>query len=331
MTVGQNVQAGEPLLTLRSHAARRSQVDTLKQQLTDAQLQQAAAIDRAEIELSAARMQLKQAEQQNSSITSRRSSVDLLKRQWQEAQAALGRIEAISQDPLTKAMVSRLEIDKQRANVTAAELQYQSQRDTLDQAELSASSGKDLALEKVRAAEKSLELAKRIDPTAILKAQIASAEQQLALSQIVSPINGTIVSLEARVGESVAQFPLIQVADLSKMVCQVEIYQTDAPLVSVGQTAILNSDAFEAPLHGQVSRIDRLVGFPQLRATDPLAKTDYRTLPVQVAIDPKDAAEAAHWVQLQVEVTIPLTGSAPTPTEAAMNTSQPDSTVGAGS
>ena len=311
VALGQPVNAGDVLITLRSHAARESQVEMLKQQLSDAQLQQTAAIERAEIELSAARMQLKLADQQATSIKNRRPSIELLKQQWQDAQAALRRVEAISQDPLTKAMVSRLEIDKQRASVTAAQLQYQSQQETIDQADLSASSGKELAQEKVRAAEKALDLAKRIDPAAVLKAQIASAEQQLALSKLVSPIDGTVVSLEARVGESIAQYPLIQVADLTRMVCQVEIYQTDAPLVQIGQKAEMRSDAFKKPLRGKVARIDRLIGFPQLRATDPLAKTDYRTLPVQVEIDGADAAVAAHWVQLQVEVTIPLdsTGS----------------------
>lgn len=311
VTLGQPIKAGDVLIVLRSHAARQSQVETLKQQLEDAQLQQAAAIERAAIELSAARMQLKQADQQATSISNRRPSIELLKQQWQDARSALSRIEAISQDPLTKAMISRLEIDKQRASVTAAQLQYQSQQDSLDQADLSASSGKELAQEKVRAAEKSLDLAKKVDPASVIRAQITAAEQQLALSQLVSPIDGTVVSLEARVGESIAQFPLVQVADLTRMVCQVEIYQTDAPLVKIGQAAKLNSDAFKTPLNGKVSRIDRLVGYPQLRATDPLAKTDYRTLPVQVEIDAQDAAVAAHWVQLQVEVTIPLDGPSP--------------------
>lgn len=308
VTLGQPIKAGDVLIVLRSHAARQSQVETLKQQLEDARLQQAAAIERAAIELSAARMQLKQADQQATSINNRRPSIDLLKQQWQDARSALSRIEAISQDPLTKAMISRLEIDKQRATVTTAQLQYQAQQESLDHAELSASSGKELAQEKVRAAEKSLDLAKKVDPASVIRAQITAAEQQLALSQLVSPIDGTVVSLEARVGESIAQFPLVQVADLTRMVCQVEIYQTDAPLVKIGQAAKLNSDAFKTPLNGKVSRIDRLVGYPQLRATDPLAKTDYRTLPVQVEIDAQDAAVAAHWVQLQVEVTIPLDG-----------------------
>ncbi len=207
MSLGQPVKAGDVLIVLRSYAARQSQVEMLKKQLNDAELQQMAAIERAEIELSAARMQLKQAEQQTSSVQNRRPSIDLLKQQWQDAQAALGRAEAISRDPLTKAMVSRLDIDKQRASVTAAQLQYQAQQETLDQAELAATSGRELAQEKVRAAEKSLALARQVDPASVLKAQIASAEQQLALAQLTSPIDGTVVSLEARVGESIAQFP----------------------------------------------------------------------------------------------------------------------------
>lgn len=302
---GQTVKVGDVLITLRSYTSRKAQVEMLKQQLVDAQLQHTAAIERAEIELSAARMQLKQADQQATSIKNRRSSIELLKQQWQDAQAALGRIETISQDPLTKSMVSRLEIDKQRSTVTAAQLQYQSQQETLDQADLSAVSGKELAQEKVRAAEKSLDLAKRVDPASVLKAQIAAAEQQLALSQVVSPIDGTVVSLDARIGESIAQFPLLQVADLSRMVCQVEVDQIDARRAKVGEAAELKSKAFTGSLKGKVSRIERLVGFPQLRASDPLAKTDYRTLPILVEIDPSDAPIAAKWVQLQVEVTIP--------------------------
>ncbi len=133
VSLGQPVKAGDVLIVLRSYAARQSQVEMLKKQLNDAELQQMAAIERAEIELSAARMQLKQAEQQTSSVQNRRPSIDLLKQQWQDAQAALGRAEAISRDPLTKAMVSRLDIDKQRASVTAAQLQYQAQQETLDQ------------------------------------------------------------------------------------------------------------------------------------------------------------------------------------------------------
>ncbi|MCC6508572.1 MAG: efflux RND transporter periplasmic adaptor subunit [Pirellulaceae bacterium] len=309
VSVGDPVKIGQPLVVLRSATARQSQLETLKQQLEDARLQRDANIDRAKIELSGAQLQLSQAVEQLTSLERRRSSLDLLKQQWQDAQAAFQRMETIAKDPLTKAMVSRLEIDKQRSSVTAAQLQFESQKETFEQAELTASSGRKLAEEKVRAAERSLALAEKIDPTSVLLAQIAGAEQQLALSNLTSPIDGTVVSLDARVGESIAQFPLVQVANLSRMNCQAEIYQTDAPLVKLGQAALLSSDAFDKPLRGTVKRIDRLIGFPQLRATDPLAKVDYRTLPVQIEVDAADVDVASHWLQLQVEVTIPLEGA----------------------
>lgn len=306
VSVGDQIVSGQQLVVLRSASARQSQLETLQRQLEDAQLQHAAAVDRAQIELSAARMQLSQAEEQTRSVLRREQSLPLLKQQWQDAQAALERAESLSKDPLTRAMVSRLDIDKQRGSVTAAQLQYQQQQESLQLAQESAEWGKKLAAEKVSGAKKSLELAEKIDPTSVIQSQIKSAEQQLASAQILSPINGTVVSVDARVGESVAQFPLVQVADVARMVCQVEIYQTDAPLVQVGQLAELRSDAFAKPLKGRVARIDRLIGYPQLRSTDPLAKVDYRTLPVQIEVAEENAQLAARWLQLQVEVTIPL-------------------------
>ncbi len=311
VSVGQNVAPGEPLLTLRSYAARKSQLDALKQQLEEVRLQKEAAIEKAQIELSAARMQLSQASEQAESVQRRGKSLPLLKQQWEDARSALQRAESLVADPLTRGMVSRLDIDKQRASVTASQLQYESQQESLELARDSAEWGVKLAKEKVVGAERSLALAQKADPIGLIEAQIKSAEQQLASSQLVSPTTGTIVSIDARPGESVAQLPLIQLADLSRMVCQVEIYQTDAPLVEMGQAAELRSDAFAQVMRGKVTRINRLVGYPQLRTTDPLAKLDYRTLPILVELDPEFTTEAARWLQLQVEVTIPLDGKSP--------------------
>lgn len=306
VSIGDTVEPGQPLIRMRSADYRESQLETLKQQLAEAELQHRAAIDRAQIELSAARMQLEQAKEQVLATKRRQESLPLLKQQWQDAQAALQRAEALAQDPLTRALVSRLDVDKQRASVTAAQLQYEQQREALRQAQESAEWAEKLATEKVSGAEKSLELAQRVDPTNVIRAQIKGAEQQLAASRIVSPIQGTVVSIDAHIGESVSQLPLMQVADLSRMVCQVEIYQTDAPLVRVGQLAEMSSDAFSNPLRGRVVRIDRLIGSPQLRSTDPLAKVDYRTLPVVIEVAAEDVPTAARWLQLQVEVKISL-------------------------
>lgn len=311
VAIGDPVTPGKPLLRLRSATLRKMQLETLREQLLQAELQQAAGLDRAKLELTAARSQLSQAQEQARSVQRREESLPLLKQQWEDARTALKRAEAIANDPLTKAMISRLEIDKQRASVTTSQLQFEQQRESSLMAVENVQWAEKLALEKAASAEKALELAEKASPAALIRSQIKGAEQQLEAATIVSPITGEVVSLDARVGENVAMFPLIQVADLTKMNCQVEIYQTDAPLVKEGQAAELRSNAFEKPLHGKVVRIDRLVGFPQLRSTDPLAKVDYRTLPVLIEIASEEVAAAARWLQLQVEVEITLNSGGP--------------------
>jgi len=89
VAVGDTVEAGQALVRMRSAEYRESQLETLRQQLTEAELQRGAAIDRAQIELSAARMQLAQAKEQLQSVKRREQSLSLLKQQWDDAQAAL--------------------------------------------------------------------------------------------------------------------------------------------------------------------------------------------------------------------------------------------------
>lgn len=315
VSVGDTVTAGQTLIEFSSATLRQSQLDSLKQQLKDAELQKAAAIERARLELSAARMQLNQASDQVQAASRRAESLALLGQQAEEARAALKRIESLAADPLTRSMISQLDIDKQRANVTASQLQVIQQRELGLQSESAAQWGEKLAKERVTGAESALRLAEQADPLSLIRMQITAAEQQLERARLISPIAGNVVAIDTRVGESVAQFPLIQVADLSRMGCVVEIYQTDAPHVRIGQQVQLRNIAFEQPLKGSIARIDRLVGYPQLRSMDPLAKVDYRTLPVMVEITPADSATAARWLQLQVEVEVALSDSAGLPNE----------------
>lgn len=311
VAIGDPVTPGKPLVRLRSATHRRLQLETLHEQLREAEMQQVAAVDRARLELSAARSQLSQAQEQSRSLKRREETLPLLRQQWEDARTALKRAEAIANDPLTKAMISRLDIDKQRASVTTSQLQFEQQRESSLLAAENVQWAEKLAEERTHAAEKTLEHAEKASPADLIRTQIKIAQQQLEAATIVSPINGAVVSLDARAGENVAQFPLVQLADLTQMTCQVEIYQTDAPLVQVGQRVQLRSNAFEKPLRGKVERIDRLVGFPQLRSTDPLAKIDYRTLPVLVGVAHEDVDAAARWLQLQVEVEISLNSGSP--------------------
>jgi HlyD family secretion protein len=93
-------------------------------------------------------------------------------------------------------------------------------------------------------------------------------------------------------------------ADLSEMSCVAEVHESDVGLVRIGQNAAMNSASLPRTLRGKVSRIDRVVGAPQIRSPNPLARSDFRSIAVWIQVAPEDAATAAQRVQLQVEVSI---------------------------
>ena len=80
----------------------------------------------------------------------------------------------------------------------------------------------------------------------------------------------------------------------------------DAALVQAGQSAIIRSKAFPQPLAGKVLRKSPLVGRPQLRPLDPLARVDYRAVTALIQLDRESTETARQWLQLQVEVEIAI-------------------------
>ena len=103
-------------------------------------------------------------------------------------------------------------------------------------------------------------------------------------------------------------------ADLSALVCEIEVNEMDAPEIMAGQAATISSRALgEQSLKGQVAKKFKLVGRPQLRSLNPLARADYRTVTALVDLDAASTEIAQNWVQLQVEVEIQTSTSTPTP------------------
>ena len=86
---------------------------------------------------------------------------------------------------------------------------------------------------------------------AMSKAQLARAEEDLAKTTIVSPLNGTISKLNSQVGERVvgtatmAGTEVMTIADLNEMEARVDIGESDVVLIAPGQKARLEVDAFK--------------------------------------------------------------------------------------
>lgn len=320
---GQPVAKGQELVRLRSKSTRSSQLDSLGKRLTDAEKQRAAAIHQARLKVDSAQVQSRQADAQVAALDRQADLLLVAQKRLMLARSTLKRLEDIAGDALTKSFVNELEIDRQRTDVETAELDYRRQEESLKQAQDAGKWSKLLAAQQLLSAQAALEAAESSGAVEILNSELASAKILSDQARVTSPIDGIVLSVDTSVGDTTTQIPLVQVADVSQINVEAEVYQSDAARVRVGQRALLRSDAFEGELTGQVQRIDRIVGRPKLRPTDPLARVDFRTVQVVISVSPEDAPRAANWLQLQVEVEIQIDGQNDSPPARPARESSP--------
>ena len=129
----------------------------------------------------------------------------------------------------------------------------------------------------------------------------------------------TVLKVFVRPGEFITQMPIVQLADLSEMVCIAEVYEADIQELIVNQKVILRSPAFSGTfadgpvdskthqrtggIEGRVTRIGSLIASPGLANRNPLAPADRSVVEVRIAITDQAAiAHAAKRVGLQVTV-----------------------------
>jgi HlyD family secretion protein len=129
----------------------------------------------------------------------------------------------------------------------------------------------------------------------------------------------TVLKTFVRPGEFITQMPIMQLGDLSKMVCIAEVYEADVKELEVGQPVIIRSPAFSGPyadgpvdsqsnkrpggIQGRVQRIGSLIASPGLANRNPLAPADRSVIEVRIEITDQAAIQhAAKRVGLQVTV-----------------------------
>lgn len=94
------------------------------------------------------------------------------------------------------------------------------------------------------------------------QASAQQAGQQLSLTSIYAPMSGTVTYLNVEQGETVvgtatmAGTELMRIAELNAMTIEIEVSETDVARLAVGDSALVEVDAFpDQPLAGVVSEI----------------------------------------------------------------------------
>ncbi len=305
--VGDQVTQGQALLEMRSQSLAQARLKTLTARRDDAQRERNNSLATAARQLAATELKLEHLQSQKSSLGRKAELLKAAQEQVADSERILKKLEAISANPTTSEFVGQLEIDRQRLSIKQSQINYQQQAEAHRQAEeelawaiQAAKTERDVARDALAAVQASQALE-------VLDLEIAAAKEQDAAARVISPINGVVVAINASEGESSLPFPLIELANLDQMVVEVEINELDAASVQIGQTATITARALgKSELKGQVARKFNLVGRPQLRSPDPLARVDYRTVTAMLELDEVSSKAAQGWLQLHVEAEIDL-------------------------
>lgn len=134
------------------------------------------------------------------------------------------------------------------------------------------------------------------------RAQLARVQTDLTLSELRSPIDGTVLRVIARPGERPGDDGILELGATDRMEAVAEVYESDIDRVRPGQQARLISEngGFDGSLRARVLRITPQVRQREVLATDPTGDADARVVEVRLAIDPADTARVRDLAGLKV-------------------------------
>ena len=119
--------------------------------------------------------------------------------------------------------------------------------------------------------------------------ELEARKAELDKTVLHSPILGTVVRRNLRVGEAVSSFqvdPVVTVADLDHLRIRAEVDEIDIGKVRAGQTVQATSESFpDLVLEGKVLRLGKTMGRKTLKSMDPNERQDVRIREVLIELE----------------------------------------------
>ena len=105
-----------------------------------------------------------------------------------------------------------------------------------------------------------------------------------------SPIDGVVLKLYRRAGETVSNLPptpIATVGDISRLRVRADIDETDVAQIALGQTVWVTADAFrDRRFRGTVAQIGVQLGRKNFRNDNPQERVDTKILEVMIDLEP---------------------------------------------
>lgn len=317
---GAQVEAGQALAHVASFDLRQTQLDAIDARLDISKKQRQYEIAAAEAQLEQAIAGKAQAEAKREEAAAQRYRLQNLAEAAAIAEEDHQRLAQLqASDP---ELVTDHQLRRQRNLSDRATKEFEAASATFPPALLAAEKAVEAAAASVKLAERQLDMANNVDQSLAVEMEKKVALETRDQSVLRAPqIEGgskefTVLKIMMQPGEFVTQFPVLELGDLSRMVCVAEVYEADAKELAPGQSAVIRSPAFSGKfadgavgaaggIPGKVVRVGALVGSPGLTNRNPLAPSDRSVVEVRIAIDPENVEatrEAARRIGLQVTV-----------------------------
>lgn len=340
---GGEVAPGKKLAELASYDLRSKQLEAVDEKLQLAKNQDSQELAVARAQRAQAVAALAQAEAKLEEVNAQRLQLDNLGEAAAIAMEDYRRLEQLREnDP---DLVTEHQLRRRKNVADRAGQEYASANSAYTHGLQAALKGVEAAKANVELAEANVDFAEKVDQVRVAELERAVAVEMREQSILRAPPgdadagesdnNYTVLKIFTRPGEFVAQFPVLQLGDLSEMVCIAEVYEADTKELARNQQVSIRSPAFDGVLakdgegvKGEVVRIGSLIGSPGLSNRNPLAPSDRSVVEVRIKIT-DDRAEALEQLRklvgLQVTVEFGDKPAAATNSQPAPSPSAPPS------
>jgi HlyD family secretion protein len=302
---GARVKKGDVLAVMESRGLRQAELELSQAQLESAEKRGAAEEKYAAALRREAELAHKQAGLERLSVEAQQEKIAGLKISLQSAEDDLSRLQALrsSASSAETEIVSEQQLEHQRALTEKAKRDLASAEAELKKLQQSIELSQQQASAKVNTAEAN---EARIPSTLeldSLRKSVELAQRRLELTVLHAPSDGEILKVMLSEGETIAQQPILQMADTSQMVAVAEIYENDALRIKKGMRADVSCKALGEPLKGEVIYVGSMVLKNSVASLDPTASADLRVVEARILLD--QDPDAQRLINLQVTVMIP--------------------------
>jgi HlyD family secretion protein len=306
---GADVEKGQPLAELESRPLRQLELEAATNQWENAKGRLAVDQRLADVKIAAAKLNVKKAETAQLSTAAQREKVALLAVNLALAKKDQQRLQGLSKD-----LATDQERERHSLLVEQAESELNSARAMLRQFLRTNELGLEAAMLEIKAAEEAKAELPWAIPVESLRAGRELADTLYRRTQVIAPCKGTILKTYVRPGETISTRPVLQMANLERMVVVAEVYEDEIKHIRPGQPVVVTSKAFPAPfdqqeLRGKVTQIGRMINSPMLKSVDPFAPADHHVVEVRVELDDQGSRKTAGLSNLQVDVRFPKEGT----------------------